>query len=219
MNRSEARTLVEGGNLSESALKEVLELYGIRVPRGILTRSVPDTLNISFPVVLKVSDPDILHKSDVGGVKTGISGPDDLKSEFGAMSAKFPGKELLIEEMIRPGLEAIVGVMKDRSLGQAIMLGMGGIYTELYRDVSFRLLPIDRNDAEEMIESVGVGRFVGGFRGVKISKEKLVELLINISGMVMEIGENIDQLDLNPVILGENDAVAADAKLISGGRK
>lgn len=217
MNKSEAKTLIQGGNASERSIKESLELYGVKVPGGITVSVLPPSVDLKFPVALKVSDPQILHKTDVGGVRIGIRNYGELKEEFNSMSKRFPGRNFLIEEMADSGLEVIIGVLKDANFGHAIMLGMGGIYTELYHDVVFRLLPIDRTDAGEMIDSVGIRKFTEGFRGMKISKRSLEDLLLSVSDMVTEIGEGIEQLDLNPVILSEKNAVVADAKLISGG--
>lgn len=214
-NTDDARNMIKDGKVTERSLKEILALYDISVPRGIVVKSLPDRVDLKFPVVLKVSDPNILHKTDVGGVKVGISSYEELMNAFEEMSHKFSGKEFLIEEMVDTGVEVIIGILKDASFGQVIMLGMGGIYTELYHDVAFRLLPIDRYDAGEMIESVGIRRFVNGFRGRTISKPDLENLLLNISKMVEEIGPEIRQLDLNPVILSGSSAVVADAKLIS----
>ncbi len=217
MNRAEAKKMIEDGAVTESLLKDILREHGVSTPRGLVTKSLPERLDLKFPVVLKISDPNILHKTEVGGVKVGIPGPEELKAEFREMSAKFPGKDFLIEEMIDSGVEVIIGVLRDPNFGHVLMLGMGGIYTELYHDVAFRLLPITLIDAAEMIESVGISRFVEGFRNRKISKAELEKLLMDISGIVEEIGSGIKQLDLNPVILSERSAVVADAKLISGG--
>lgn len=217
MNKSEAESLIRSGSAAEGAIKEMLRLYDIRVPGGVTVGALPASLDLEFPIVLKVSDPKILHKSEVGGVRVGIRDYNELRDEFNLMSIKFPGRAFLIEEMAESGLEIIIGVMRDANFGHAIMLGMGGIYTELYHDVVFRLLPVDRIDAGEMIESVGIKRFTDGFRGLKISRKSLEDLIISISDMVTEIGQSIEQLDLNPVILNEKEAVVADAKIISGG--
>ena len=215
MNAQDARKLIKEGGVTEHLLKEMLGLYGVSVPKGVLVSSLPDRIDLRFPVVWNVSDPEILNKTEVGGVKVGIASLADLRDEFSKMSGKFTGKDFLIEEMADPGVEIIIGVLRDSNFGHVLMLGMGGIYTELYNDVAFRLLPIERIDAEEMIEAVGIRRFVDGFRGKKISKPDLENLLISISKMVVELGPEIKQLDLNPVILSGNSAVVADAKLLS----
>lgn len=216
MNKNDARALIEKGEATERDLKEVMKLYGASVPEGMITDALSDPVEVRFPVVLKVSDARILHKSDVGGVRVGIRDRETLMNEFKTMSGKFPGSQFLIEEMADDGVEAIIGVIKDANFGHVIMLGMGGIYTEMYHDVVFRLLPIERIDAEEMIRGVKLSRFLKGFRGKKISEAKLVNLLLAVSSLVEEIGKDIRQLDLNPIILGENSAVVVDAKLISG---
>ena len=214
MNADEARKLIESGRVDERTLKDILSFYGISVPKGVTVKNIPDSLDLHYPVVLKVSDPEILHKTEAGGVKTGIGDYSQLRIEFEKMFMKFPGKNFLIEEMISSGVEIIIGAIDDESFGQVIMLGMGGIYTELYKDVVFRLLPIDRNDAEDMINSVGVRKFVEGFRNIRVSGDELIRLLLKISDFVTAIGSNVKQLDLNPVILGNDSAVVLDAKLI-----
>ena len=214
MNADEARKIIERGSVDERTLKDILALYGISIPKGVTVKNIPDSLDLHYPVVLKVSDHEILHKTEVGGVRTGIRDYNQLRTEFEEMSGKFPGKNFLIEEMVGSGVEVIIGVIDDDSFGQVIMLGMGGIYTELYQDVVLRLLPIDRNDAEDMINSVGVRKFVEGFRNIRVSRDELIRLLLKVSNFVKEIGPNIKQLDLNPVILGNDSAVVLDAKLI-----
>ncbi len=203
----------KNGILDESTIKEMLGSFGVKVPKGVLVENYPQKINLKYPLVLKVSDPEVLHKSDVGGVRLGIKNSMELRKEFKAMKNRFPDSKFIIETMEKEGLEIIVGAINDRDFGLAIMLGMGGIYTELYGDVAFRLIPIDGLDAEEMIGSVSINRFVEGFRGIKVNKEKLKNLLLKISEIAYNIGERLNQLDLNPVIATEDDLVVVDAKL------
>lgn len=200
-------------NLTEYSAKALLSENGIRVPRGIVLRSLPEKIDLDFPLVLKVSDAGILHKSDVGGVKIGILGLYDLIDEFQEMKRKFPESQFLLEEMAPKGAEFIVGVTRDPVFGPVIMLGTGGIYTELYHDVTFRKIPIEREDAEDMLAEIRSGAFCKGFRGIRVNCGSIVDLLMKISEMVRAGHPEIASMDLNPVIVSDSGAVVADAKL------
>ncbi|MCL4337774.1 MAG: acetate--CoA ligase family protein [Candidatus Thermoplasmatota archaeon] len=200
-------------NITEFEAKAILREYGIVTPRGIVFESLPDKIELKFPLVLKVSDASIIHKSDVGGVKAGIVGLYDLIEEYVAMKKRFPNSEFLLEEMAQKGVEFIVGVTRDPVFGPVIMLGTGGIYTELYQDVAFRKLPIGREDALDMIQEIRSGIFCKGFRGTRIDCEEIVGLLLKVNGMISGGKVDILSLDLNPVIVSASGAVAADAKI------
>jgi acetyltransferase len=200
-------------NITEFEAKAILREYGIVTPRGIVFESLPDKIELKFPLVLKVSDASIIHKSDVGGVKAGIVGLYDLIEEYVAMKKRFPNSEFLLEEMAQKGVEFIVGVTRDPVFGPVIMLGTGGIYTELYQDVAFRKLPIGREDALNMIQEIRSGIFCKGFRGTRIDCEEIIGLLLKVNGMISGGKVDILSLDLNPVIVSASGAVAADAKI------
>ncbi|MHB8360316.1 MAG: acetate--CoA ligase family protein [Thermoplasmataceae archaeon] len=200
---------------TEHALKNILRRIGLTVPEGIECKNLPDNIDLRYPVVLKVSDEKILHKTDIGGVKTGIRNREELQSEFKKMKDKFPESSFLIEEMIEGGIEIIVGLIKDKSFGLSIMVGMGGINTEIYGDVTFRLIPIEPRDAEEMIDEVSIGKFTGsGFRGKYVDRDNLVNFLMKISEIGSLSDDFLEQLDLNPVKINGKDIYVLDAKLI-----
>ncbi|MEL9999645.1 MAG: acetate--CoA ligase family protein [Thermoplasmata archaeon] len=203
--------------LEERKVKEILAKYGIKVPKGIIVSDLPSKLDLNFPLVLKVSDERILHKSDVGGVVLNIKNYEELSKKFSEMKSKFKDSKFLIEEMEKPGLEVIIGLVQDKTFGLSIMFGLGGIFTELYRDVSFRLVPIDEFDARQMIEEIKAKKIFEGFRGLKLSKESVIDILLKVSSLGNDHYETIDQLDLNPVIVHENDAVVVDAKMVIRG--
>ncbi len=200
-------------NITEFEAKAILREYGIATPRGIVFESLPDKIELKFPLVLKVSDASIIHKSDVGGVKAGIVGLYDLIEEYNAMKKRFPNSEFLLEEMAQKGAEFIVGMTRDQVFGPVVMLGTGGIYTELYQDVAFRKLPIGREDALDMIQEIKSGIFCKGFRGTRIDCEEIVGLLLKVNGMISGGKLDILSMDLNPVIVSAAGAVAADAKI------
>ncbi len=201
-------------SMLEKDAKELLSKHGITVPRSIMSRDLPDSSGLHFPVVLKVSDDSILHKTDVGGVVLNIGSREALEKEFKAMKLKFPQSAYLVEEMAPPGVEFIIGIIKDRDFGNVIMLGSGGIFTELYEDVSFRKVPISSSDATEMISEIASRRFCHGFRGKKVNCDSLVELLLNISRIVESNLYPIYSIDLNPVIASEKGVIVADAKIL-----
>ncbi len=203
---------------TETVLKEAFSQLGISVPRGTIISEIPDRLNLNFPLVLKVSDEKILHKTEIGGVVTGIKNMEELISEFSEMRARFPNSKFLLEEMIEGGLEIIAGIVRDKDFGLSIMVGMGGIYTELYEDVAFRLLPIDAKDAIEMIEEVSIRRFTGkGFRGIVVDEESLVKFLVRLSDIGISFKNFLQQLDLNPVKINKKRIYVLDAKLMKTG--
>lgn len=198
--------------LVEHEAKALLSEVGIRVPQGIEVAELPQDVSLRFPVVLKVSDPGILHKTDVGGVKLGVARAD-LKNEFESMKRKFADSKILIEEMQPAGAEFIVGVVRDPLFGQVIMLGTGGIYTEMYGDVTFRKIPITEQDAEEMLAEIKSKKFCSGFRGIKIDCRKLTGLLLSVSNLVSSGKRGIETMDLNPVIVTGNETTVVDAKI------
>ncbi|MDW0135160.1 MAG: acetate--CoA ligase family protein, partial [Nitrososphaeraceae archaeon] len=148
--------------ITEDSSKEILSEYGIKVPKyALVTNSdeaVQKSKEIGFPLVAKIVSPDILHKTDVGGVKVGLSSEDEVKKAFDDMfnrlKEKFDVKGVLLEKMVPKGVELIVGLQNDSQFGPSIMVGLGGIYTELFKDVSFRVLPVTKNVAAKMLESL-----------------------------------------------------------------
>ncbi|MCL5782719.1 MAG: acetate--CoA ligase family protein [Candidatus Thermoplasmatota archaeon] len=202
----------DSGIISEYEAKQLLASKGITVPEGIVVDCLPQTLSLQFPVVLKVSSSTILHKSDAGGVRLNIRNMDELREEFSVMQTKFPHSSFLIESMAGRGAEFIIGVTIDPVFGHTIMIGSGGIYTELYSDVTFRKIPIDKTDAADMISSIKSKVFCQGFRGMRIDCRTLEKLLVRLSDIVMELG-TIETMDLNPVIVDREKATVVDAKI------
>ena len=218
MNSAEDFILeIKSKGKSEFSIKTALKNMGISVPRSLIIEDIPEKLDISYPVVLKVSNESILHKSDVGGVSIGIKTLEELKTRFNKMKKLFPNSQFLVEEMVEEGIEIIVGISRDNVFGLSLMLGMGGTMTEIYHDVTFRLIPVSRNDCNRMIDEVSIGKFTGnGFRGHKIDRNSLIEFLMKISS-IGKAGENsIDQLDLNPVKINGSKIFVLDAKIIAG---
>ncbi len=185
-----------------------------------LEEVLSEAKEIGFPIVLKVSSQDIVHKSDVGGVVTGIHNIHDLKKEFEKMQnmivQKKPDAQIegyLIEKM-ESGIELLVGSTHDPMFGPILAFGLGGIYVEVLKDVVFRLIPIDREDATEMISEIKAAKILDGIRGQPpIDKISLVNLLMKTSNFIDHYPE-IEELDINPVLATDKGVSVVDARII-----
>jgi acyl-CoA synthetase (NDP forming) len=204
------------GPLAENEVKDLLQAYKIPTTKYALVKKEEDLerIKLKFPVALKVCSNKILHKTDVGGVKLNIQNKDELKKAFKEFRKKFPTENLLVDQMAKEGVEIIIGLVQDPTFGLSIMCGIGGIFTELYKDVTFRVVPIERYDAEQMIEELKGKKLLEGFRGIKADKQLVIDLVLKIAKLGEELDEHIDQMDLNPVFIYENDLCVVDAKLI-----
>ncbi|RLG17884.1 acetyl-CoA synthetase, partial [Nanoarchaeota archaeon] len=149
---------------------------------------------------------------DVGGVVLGIDSEEKLRSSVEKLIKKF-NAPVLVEEMLKGEIEAIVGVLNDPSFGHAIMFGLGGIFTEVFKDVTFRVIPINRKDAEMMLGDIRGRKILEGYRGKVIDREALIDLLLKVS-KVVEDNPEIEGMDLNPVLLMEKGYAVLDAKII-----
>ena len=216
MKKNLKKLLKRKGPLAENEVKDLLKAYGIRTTNYKLVNKPEDleNLGLKFPVALKVCSSKILHKTDVGGVKLGIQNMNELKKTFQEFRKKFPKKNLLVDQMEEKGVEIIVGLVQDPTFGLSIMCGIGGIFTELYKDVTFRVVPIDRYDAEQMMEEIKGKKLLEGFRNIPANKELVADLLLKVSKIGQELDEHIDQMDLNPVFVYGDDLCVVDAKLI-----
>ena len=204
------------GALAENEVKDLLKSFGIRTTNYKIVSKIEDLekLGFEFPVALKVCSSNILHKTDVGGVKLGINNIVELNKNFKDFKEKFPDENLLVDQMEEKGVEIIVGLVQDPTFGLSIMCGIGGIYTELYKDVTFRVVPIDKYDAKQMIEEIKGKQLLEGFRNIPANKKSVVDLLLKVSKIGVKLDEHVDQMDLNPVFVYEDDYCVVDAKLI-----
>ncbi len=204
------------GPLAENEVKDILKAYSINTTKYNLVNKIKDLdkLDLKFPVALKVCSNKILHKTDVGGVKLGIKDMNELKMNFKEFRKKFPKENLLVDQMAEKGVEIIVGLVQDPTFGISIMCGIGGIFTELYKDVTFRIVPIEKYDAEQMVEEIKGKKLLEGFRNIPANKQLVVDLIMKVSKIGQELKDRIDQMDLNPVFVYENDICVVDAKLI-----
>jgi len=216
MKESVKQLLGRSGPLAENEVKDLLRAYGIPTTTYQVVQNENDLgrLSMRFPVALKVCSPQILHKTDVGGVKLDIQTKEELVKVFKQFRKKFPTEPLLVDQMAKKGVEIIVGLVQDPTFGLSIMCGVGGIFTELYKDVSFRIVPIDEYDATQMIEELKGKKLLEGFRGMKANKQLVVDLALRVSKLGEDLIDHIDQMDLNPVFVYEKSICVVDAKLI-----
>ncbi|SVB61706.1 uncharacterized protein METZ01_LOCUS214560, partial [marine metagenome] len=163
--------------ITEEAAKSILKKYKVSVPGFSLATSanqaVRDAKRLGFPLVMKVVSPQILHKTDVGGVKVGVNDTADVKKTFNDMYGRLSKKKgvnvkgILLEKMVPKGVELIVGIQNDPQFGPVIMVGLGGVLTEIFKDVAFRMLPITTSDAKSMLSELKGSKILKGFRGSK----------------------------------------------------
>jgi len=214
--------------LNEIESKVLLSEAGIPVVETRLATSKKEAIAISkkagFPVVLKIVSPEITHKSDVGGVKMGLKTSRQVGAAYeeilSAVKQKYPHAVIdgvSVQKMARPGTEVIVGMTKDVQFGPVLMFGLGGILVELLKDVSFRIVPLEKEDARDMIREIKGYPILEGFRGMEPADVSILEeILLKISRFVDDHPE-IKELDLNPIFAYKDGAVAVDARVILEG--
>jgi len=215
----------EKRSLLETEAKELLREYGISVPDFKLIKSEDEIVGlakeINFPIVMKIVSPDIIHKTEAGGVKVGIKDEKEAKAAYQDIiykvkkykkEAKISG--IIAYSMIPQGTEIIIGMMKDPHFGPVIMFGLGGIFVEILKDISFRILPLEERDAEEMISEIKGYQILKGIRGETPKDVKSIrDVLMKISQLVMDNPE-IKEIDLNPVFLFNQGLQVVDARMI-----
>ena len=212
-------------SLLPSEAQQIGIFHNIPLPESYIASNVNEAAaeakKIGYPVALKIVSPTILHKSDAGGVALNISDDQELRLQYEKMTYQVAKREptakilgVMVQEMIPPSTEVIIGAIKDSQFGPSIMFGIGGIFTEIYNDVAFRVAPIDRIDARNLIHSLKGSRILEGTRGKPTADiEALAKMLVNVSNLVTEHNA-ISQLDLNPVMAYSNSVCAVDFKII-----
>lgn len=212
-------------SLLENESKTILTEYGIQVTKFNLAKNEKEAVEqanqIGYPIVLKIVSPDIIHKSDVGGVLVNLKTPADVTNAYARIienvkkhktDAKILG--ILVQEMAPQSTEVIIGAIKDPQFGQTVMFGLGGIFVELLKDINFRVAPITAEDAKEMIMQLKAFPLLNGYRNTPAADiEALVSILCIVSNLVIEQPE-IKELDLNPVMAYPIGAKTVDARII-----
>ena len=211
--------------LTEVESKELLSKWGIPVVETRLTRSKKEAISLSkkmgFPVVLKISSPDIVHKSDAGGVKLGLANATQVGKAYteitSSIKKQYPQAQIQgvsVQKMAPAATEVIIGMSKDPQFGPVLMFGLGGVLVEVLKDVSFRITPVTTRDASEMIKEIKGYPILQGYRGKEPANiTALEELIVKVSEFV-EQNPQIKELDLNPVFAYKDKAVAVDARIV-----
>ncbi len=210
--------------LLEHEAKQICKKYRINTPRFHLARdateAVEATRRLGFPVVLKVVSPDILHKSDAGCVIIGLRSAREVRHAFRKIvdnaegydpQARFKG--VLVEKMQPPGIEVIVGGFRDSQFGQVLMFGLGGVFVQVFEDVSFRVAPLTERSARRMIREIKGYAILKGFRGHGAADEQGLLKVLLASSKLMTDCPRISEMDLNPVLVYEDGVVAVDARI------
>ena len=219
------RAKAEKRSLLETEAKELLREYGIPVPDFKLIKSEEEITGlakeINFPIVMKIVSPDIIHKTDAGGVKVGIKDEKEAKTAYQDIiykvkkykkEAKISG--VIAYPMVPQGTEIIIGMMKDPHFGPVIMFGLGGIFVEILKDISFRILPIEERDAREMITETKGYEILKGARGKPPRDIRAIEeVLMKVSKLTIGNPE-ISEIDLNPVFVFKKGLQVVDARMI-----
>ncbi len=220
--RSENRTA-----LDEVAGKQLLAAYGITVPKSVVIDGADETAaafaELTPPLALKIMSPDVLHKSDAGGVKTNLNSAVEAADAIRRMmnvpalrAARIDG--FLLEEMAPAGQEVVVGAVRDPQFGPLVMVGLGGIFVEVLADVAFRICPITRLDAREMLAELKGAALLKGARGRKpVSQDAIIDVLLKVGGadgLLMRHADDFKEADINPLIVSESGAVAVDARFV-----
>ncbi len=212
-------------DITEADAMDFLSLYGFRFPRRSLAKTAEEAgtiaQSIGFPVVMKISSPEILHKTEVGGVKLNINSREEAHEAFLEITSNvkrlFPHayiKGVMVYEMIKGGKELIMGITFDRTFGHMVMVGLGGIYVEVLKDVSFRIVPVSRRDAFDMLEELRAFRLLKGVRGERPADiEAIIDQILRLSRLAMDFPE-IMELDINPLVVFEKGAICLDARII-----
>ena len=216
--------------LTESEVHEVLNAYGFLQPKSLLARTSEDAVaaskGIGYPVAMKIVSPQIIHKSDIGGVKINLNNKKDVENAFFEITTRvrniMPTAHIdgvMIQEMIKDGREVIIGITNDAQFGHMIMFGLGGIYVEVLKDISFRITPLSQEDAHEMIREIKTFPLLRGVRGeAEADIEAIEKSLLILSQMALDFPQIIEA-DINPLLVkkrGEG-VVAIDARFTIGG--
>jgi len=211
--------------LIEPEAKTICKEYGISTPDFSVATNAEEAIKISesfgYPIVLKIVSPDILHKTDAGGVVIGLNSANDVEKAYSQIidsskryktDAKIQG--ILVQKMAPKGTEIIIGGLKDPQFGQTLMFGLGGVFVEILKDVTFRIAPIEESDAKSMIREIKAYPILQGYRGQPpVDEGAIVDILLAASRLLMDL-PMINQMDLNPIMAYEKGASVVDARIL-----
>jgi len=208
--------------LSEFESKQLLASYGIPVTKEALVENEENLFktasDIGYPVVIKACSSDISHKTEKGLIRVDIRNDDEAKVAFNEIIAGMNGNEktILVQEMIKGKRELVAGLTRDAQFGPCVMFGLGGIFTEILKDISFRIAPLEKLDAMEMMQEIKGYKILDSIRGMDAANlDILADILIALGKIGLE-NENIKEIDINPLILSGGKPVAVDALVVLG---
>ncbi len=212
--------------LTEPYAKEVFASYGLTVPKGKMAKTEEDAVKIAktlkFPLVMKIVSPDIIHKSDAGGVKVNIKDINEVREAFREIMERVTSYDpharidgVYVQQMAPWGTETIIGTTNDKQFGPIVMFGLGGVFVEILKDVTFRIAPVDKDDAKDMIPEIKGYRILRGARGQKPKDiNALAEAISRLSQLAWDFKDEIGEIDANPVMVYENGLCVVDARII-----
>jgi succinyl-CoA synthetase beta subunit len=196
--------------------KQLVKLYSIKVPQGkrLGPKDLFDVNEINPPYVLKVCSSNILHKTELQGVVLNNDN-ESVQDNFVMIQQRFPNENILVEnQSTYMGPEFIIGIIKDPALGHAVMVGAGGVLTEIYKDTAFRLAPCSVNEAMDMIDELVLSPVFENFRGMALDKEKLAITISQVARLAHDLGDKLSQLDINPIVFSNGEWIALDVKVV-----
>jgi acyl-CoA synthetase (NDP forming) len=215
-----------GEALSEWTSKQILRAYGIKTSKDVLCASAAEAVKAAkatgFPVVMKISSPDLLHKTDVGVVKVGVSTPKEVRAAYSELLTKAKKADrharidgVMVCEMVTGGVDALIGMSTDDLFGPVITFGLGGIFVEVFGDVTFRVPPFDEGEARRALAELKGMKILQGARGQKPADvDALIGTIMKVQQLAMDLAGDIDELDINPLVVKPRGAVALDALIV-----
>lgn len=208
----------KNGWVMEPEAKKIFKIAGFDLPEFAFAESAGEAVILAgktgYPVAVKVVSPKIIHKSDAGGVEVNIRNDKELKTVFNRFSKMDGFTGLLVENMVK-GTELIIGAKTDRQFGPVILLGIGGVGVEIYSDTAIRMAPVKKKDVGSMIDELKAKKIIEGFRGSEpVDVEKLSSMLVKFSELAIGLEDEIESIDLNPVMCGGSKCVIADARIM-----
>lgn len=210
-------------HLSEYDSKRLLAAYGIPVTVEKLAANVDEAVKFSreigYPVVLKGCSDKLTHKTEKGVIRVGLKNDDEVREAYNAIFAVEPMDGVLVQEMVKGARELVVGLVRDAQFGPCVMFGLGGIYTEVLKDVTFRVAPLEERDAYEMMSEIKASKLLDEFRGMKAVDRGVLAKALVAMGKIGLDNDAVNEIDVNPLIIrADGKPVAVDALVVVGGK-
>ncbi len=218
--------MAPGEALSERNSKRILQAYGVKTSRDVLCSTAKGAVKaaetIGFPVVMKVSSPDLLHKSDAGLVHVGVGSAKEVRARYEELLAKAHRTDknariegVLVSEFVTGGVEMLIGVSQDELFGPVVTVGLGGIFAEVFGDATFRVPPFDGDEARRALHELKGYTLLEGVRGAHAADiDALVDTVMSVQRLALDLAGTVGELDINPLVVRPRGAVALDALVV-----